>query len=761
MMKTNSPGLYFLIAVLLFFTACGRFNENPREPIDYVNPYIGSIGHLLTATTPDVQLPRGMVRLLPLTTPGIRDTYLADEIYGFSVRSLSNDFAMGDFLINATMGKLNTDPGKNASHFDHDNEVATPYYYSVRLEDFNSDAEFTASDHSAIFRFTFPESDSSNILLTVTRDGSVVKVDDGIRGFLISPYGREKGRKLYFNCIFSKSPKATGSWSADTIISGETETDGKNTGIYTVFSTSEGEQLLVKTGFSYISPEQAGQNLLNEIPGWDFNSVKKKGKEVWNDALSRIKIRGGTESERVMFYTALYRVFGRKTTNVTEYGEYYSIYDDRVHETEGHDFYQLGESWGSCRSLFPLGLILEPERQDDIINSYIRAYEQCGFLGDAALNRRVMIGRHEAVTIADAYFKGFRGFDAEIAFTGMKNNATNVTMIPWRNGPLTEIDSVYFMKGFFPALPRGADEWVPEVHSFEKRQAVAVTLEHCWDDWCLAQMAKSLNRNDDYDYFMRRSDNYRNLYDARIGFMAPKTADGNWVFDENGLDPVWSGGQGGRDYYTETNAWTYTFHVQQDIPGLTELFGGKENLSAKLDALFCEQFGGRGSKFEFLKQFPDMTGLIGQYHQGNQPGYHIPYLYNYSGEPWKTQKIVRDIMNIWYGDTPLGICGDEDEGETSSWFVFSSMGFFPVCPGKPVYDIGSPLFRKVTIDVGNGRKFVIKAGNVSPGYKYIRSASLNGKPLNNPWFSHSDLLKGGKLILQMDKVPNKNWGTDQ
>ena len=308
-------------------------------------------------------------------------------------------------------------------------------------------------------------------------------------------------------------------------------------------------------------------------------------------------------------------------------------------------------------------------------------------------------------------------------------------------------------------MPQGAVEWVPQVHSFEKRQAVSVTLEHCWDDWCLAQMAKSLNKTDDYDYFIRRSKNYLNLYDDRIGFMAPKTADGNWVFDEDGLDPVWSGGQGGRDYYTETNAWTYTFHVQQDIPGLIDLMGGKTNLSAKLDDLFQEQFGGRGSKYEFLRQFPDMTGLIGQYHQGNQPGYHIPYLYNYSGEPWKTQKIVREIMKIWYNDTPLGICGDEDEGETSSWFVFSSMGFFPVCPGKPVYDIGSPLFRKVTVDVGNGRKFIIKARNVSSKNKYIRSASLNGQPLNNPWFSHSNLSEGGKLVLQMGPFPNKSWGS--
>ena len=273
-------------------------------------------------------------------------------------------------------------------------------------------------------------------------------------------------------------------------------------------------------------------------------------------------------------------------------------------------------------------------------------------------------------------------------------------------------------------------------------------------------MAKSLNRKADYDLFMKRSYNYKNLYDPGIGFMAPKTADGKWVFNEKKLDPVWSGGQGGRDYYTETNAWTYTFHVQHDVPGLISIMGGREKFVTKLDALFQEQFGGRGSKFEFLNQFPDGTGLIGQYNHGNQPGFHISYLYNYAGEPWKTQRRVRDIMKIWYNDGPLGICGDEDEGEISSWYVFSAMGFYPVCPGRAVYDIGSPIFEKVTISIGNNKTFIIEARDVSAKNKYIQSANLNGKPLNSPWFNHSDLANGGTLVLQMGPRPNKDWGAN-
>jgi predicted alpha-1,2-mannosidase len=319
---------------------------------------------------------------------------------------------------------------------------------------------------------------------------------------------------------------------------------------------------------------------------------------------------------------------------------------------------------------------------------------------------------------------------------------------------------VYLNKGFFPALRLGEKEWVPRVHGFEKRQSVSVTLEHSLDDWCLAQMAKALNKKVDYDYFLKRSLNYQNLYDPRVGFMAPKSADGNWVFNEKTFDPIWSGGQGGRDYYTETNAWTYTFQVQHDVAGLIRLMGGNNLFVSKLDALFQEQFGGKGLKFEFLKQFPDGTGLIGQYNHGNQPGFHISYLYNYAGKPWKTQRRVRDIMKIWYHDGPLGICGDEDEGEISSWYVFSAMGFYPVCPGRPVYDIGSPIFEKITIQVGNHKTFQIEARDVSSKNKYIQSALLNGEPLNTPRFMHTDLVKGGTLVLQMGPRPNVAWGID-
>ena len=745
----------------MFFLICFTELVYCQDPVDYVNPNIGTIGHLLTATTPDVQLPRGMIRLIPRTTPGIRDVYLADKITSFSAISLSNDFSggLGMFSLMATTGNIKIDEAANASRFDHDSEKATPYYYSVVLEDYDIEVEYTATEHSAYYKFIFPENDNSNIFLSMSLNAELKIVGDKvIEGY--QTFGRNRGmeKKMYFHAEFSKPIKTYGGWTGSEVSPGAKERKGNNIGVYTSYSTSKSEIVQVKAGFSYISIEQARDNLEKEIADWSFERVKNNGREVWNKALSKIRIKGGTESQRTIFYTALYRVLGRKTINITEYGKYFSSFDNKVHMTDGHDFYQLGESWGSSRSLYPLGLILEPERQNDIVRSYIRMYEQRGWLGDAALERRVMIGRHETATITDAYMKGFRDFDVEKAYEAMKKNAIEATMIPWRNGPVTELDSVYFEKGFFPALSLGEKEWVPRVDRFEKRQSVSVTLEHCWDDWCLAQMAKSLNKRADYDFFMKRSYNYKTLYDPTIGFMAPRTADGKWVFNEKKLDPVWSGGQGGRDYYTETNAWTYTFHVQHDVAGLINLVGGNDKFVAKLDALFQEQFGGRGSKYEFLNQFPDGTGLIGQYNHGNQPGFHISYLYNYAGEPWKTQRRVRDIMKIWYNDGPLGICGDEDEGEISSWYVFSAMGFYPVCPGHAVYDIGSPIFDKVTISVGENKTFIIEARDVSLKNKYIQSANLNGEPLNLPWFNHSDLVNGGTLVLQMGPSPNKEWG---
>jgi predicted alpha-1,2-mannosidase len=530
---------------------------------------------------------------------------------------------------------------------------------------------------------------------------------------------------------------------------------GDRIGFVTDSPSSAGESIEVRVGISYISTEQARRNLEREIPAWNFERVKSDTRALWNKSLDAISTVGGTERQRTIFYTALYRSLGRMT-DITEDGKYFSGFDHAVHDAQGHDYYVDDGLWDTYRSLHPLQLLLDPKRQEDMIRSYISMYEQSGWMPSfpsAAGEQAVMIGHHVDAFILDTYQKGYRDFDAEKAYEAMRKNATQATMLPWSRGPLTSLDKIYFDKGFFPALSVGERETVPEVTP-ERRQSVSVTLENSYDDWCVAQFAKALGKHEDEVYFNKLAHNYENVFNPAIGFMAPKDADGKWI---EPFDPKLGGGQGGRDYFTEVDSWLYTFSVQHDVPGLIHLFGGRGPFNAKLDRLFVEQYG--TSKFEFLGQFPDATGLVGLYAQGNEPSFHIPYLYDFSGQPWKTQRRVRQLMDVWYDDTPLGIPGDDDGGATSSWYVFSAIGFYPVCPGMPVYEIGSPIFEKSVVHLANGKQFTIVAHHVSAQNKYIQSAQLNGKPLNKPWFDHSDVANGGTLTLEMVDHPNVQWGS--
>ncbi|MCK5277342.1 MAG: glycoside hydrolase family 92 protein, partial [Cyclobacteriaceae bacterium] len=366
-----------------------------------------------------------------------------------------------------------------------------------------------------------------------------------------------------------------------------------------------------------------------------------------------------------------------------------------------------------------------------------------------------MNGFHSTIMILDAWRKGVRDFDVQVAYEAMKKNALEETMVPWRNDPACELDTFYYENGYFPALHPGEQETVALVHSFEKRQAVAVTLGHSYDDWALAQMAKELGKMDDYKFFSERANNYKNLYWKEKGFFMPKDKNGNWI----DIDPKFDGGMGGRDYYDENNGWTYLWNVQQDIPGLQKLMGGVDIFEQRLDQLFRENLG--RSTYALNARFPDFTGIVGQFSMGNEPSFHIPYLYNLTGSPWKTQKKIRMLLNTWFKDNIFGIPGDEDGGGMSAFVVFSSMGFYPITPGVPVYTIGSPVFSKVTINLPNEKKFVISAPGCSVKNKYIQSAKFNGKNLDGPWFTHDDLMNGGTLELVMGAYPNREWGTNK
>jgi predicted alpha-1,2-mannosidase len=741
-----------VLSAILGSGAFGSTAQSPKEPVDYVSPNIGGIGILLTATIPYVQYPHGMARLYPVTTPGITDRYLADKIYGFPA---------GPALLMASVGTDGTRPADYASDFDHDFEAATPYYYEADLQTWGIRAELTPTREAAYYRFTFPASEHGHLVFSLRDDAEIsvvgptaVQGSERVGGSVAKLVDGNGETRQYFYAEFSRPLDSWRTWQNGRMTH-EAHQAGSEIGFVTDSATTPGEVVEVRVGVSYISAEQAQRNLQREIPGWNFDEVKTQTRDVWNHTLGAIRIAGGSERQRTIFYTALYRSLCGMT-DITEDGRYFSGYDHTVHGAGGHDFYVDDGLWDSFRSRHPLQTLLDAQEQEDEVRTYIRMYQQSGWMPSfpsVAGEQAVMIGHHAAEFIADLYEKGYRDFDVEQAYRAIRKNATETTLLPWSRDSLTSLDHVYFDKGFFPALAAGEKETVPQVTP-ERRQAVSVTIENSYDDWCVAELAKALGKQDDAAYFTRLAHNYQNVFNPAIDFMAPKSADGNWV---EPFDPKLGGGQGGRDYFTEVNSWLYTFGVQHDVAGLIHLFGSRDAFNQRLDRLFVEQYD--TSKWHFLDQFPDATGLVGLYAQGNEPSFHIAYLYDFSGQPWKTQRRVRELMDLWYGNGPLGIPGDDDGGETSSWYVLSAMGFYPVCPGSPAYEIGSPIFAKTTIRMGNGKDFTIIADRVSARNKYIQSAMLNGKPLDKPWFQHADIADGGTLALEMGDTPNTSWGS--
>lgn len=686
---------------------------------DYVDPYIGSIGHMLTATQPLVHLPHCMAQIRPVLDERIGDKYLAPVIYGFP----------------ANKGLMMPDAGDEpafCSVFDHDFECVRCYKGSVLLEDSGITAEYTVTEHCAVYRFTYPASRTAHLRTALSAEGRLEYAEGLITGEEVC-----EGVPRCFAASLSHQP----------------ETCQKQDNAL-MMTFAPGVTLEVKVGFSYIDRQQAAFNLQQETGILGFDEIAARAQSIWDETLGRIEVEGGSEQQKRIFYTSLYRVHQRMI-NISEYGRYYSAFDHCVHEDDT-DFYTNDGLWDTYRGAHPLQLLLDPKRQTDMIRSYLRMYSQSGWMPSfPALSgdRGVMIGKHSTAMITDAYIKGLRDFDAELAWEAMVKNEEEATKLPWALEPINEFDQCYFEKGFFPALPEGEKEWIPAVHSFENRQCVSVTLETCYDEWCLSRFGSELGKAEAQRY-AGRAQNYRQVFNKEIGFMAPRLADGSWV---PGFDPKLSGGQGGRAYFAECNSWTYTLHVQHDVEGLAQLMGGKKALEKYLDQMFVEQYS--TYKFNFLAQFPDETGLIGQFCMGNEPSFHIPYLYNRTGQPWKAQRKLREIMRLWYSDTPLGICGDEDGGAMCAWYVFSAMGFYPVCPGKPEYDIGSPVFESVRIHLDGGKTFTIRAEGNTEKTKYIQSAALNGQPYDAAQLQHSDIMAGGELVLVMGERPNKEWAS--
>jgi predicted alpha-1,2-mannosidase len=719
----------------VFFSSNSAYTQAENiDNIKYVDPQIGGVAPFLEPTKTRMHLPNSMVRMYP-----DRKDYKDDQIKSFplTTRKHRSDPL---FCLLPVSGNLSENLVP-VSAWDQELEVAHPYYYSTWLEDFNVTLEFSPGEKTGFYRFNYGNKETRKLFLKklsgvdwkLNEDGSLT----GTESFA--------GMKAYAYGVFD----VKGDFA-------QVKTGKNTTNSWITWNNTELKQINFKYGISFISMEQAKNNLEKEIPDWDFDKLKYTAKEKWSNVLNQIEVEGGTEAHRRSFYTALYRSYERMI-NITEDGKYYSNYDKQIHSGE-QNFYADDWVWDTFLALHPLRYILKPEMESDMIASYVRMYQQSGWLpqfpqidGDAP----PMNGFHSTIMILDAYRKGIKNFDINVAYEAMKKNSLEGTMVPWRLGAASPLDKLAIKLGYFPALHPGEKETEPLVDSFEKRQAVAVTLAQSYDDWALAQLAKDLGKEQDYEYFSKTAKNYKNLYWKEKGFFMPKDAAGNWI----DIDPKFDGGMGGRDYYDENNGWTYLWNVQQDILGLQKLMGGRDTFEARLDQMFREDLG--RSVYALNARFPDFTGIVGQFSMGNEPSFHIPYLYNLTKSPWKAQKKIRTLLNTWFKDNIFGIPGDEDGGGMSAFVVFSSMGFYPITPGIPVYTIGSPLFSKIKINLPNGKVFTINAPNCNEKNKYIQKASLNGKNLEGPWFTHEDLVNGGTLELEMGSYPNKTWGASE
>jgi len=725
-MKNYFAQLFTISAVCLASLA--------QAQVEYVDPTIGGQGFMLEPTRPTVSLPNQMVRVYP-----VRRDQLDDQIHSFPLTIVSHRMGELFWLMPGDGEQVWNRPQT------YDQEVETPYYYSTRFDDSLVQVEFTPTARCGDFRFTFPDGQPVVLLANRLAGGFSSAGDNAVSGVENIP-GQEMSPGVMHAYVY-------GEFSAPVNI--ETNSDNGRHLVVTALDARE-KHLEFRYGISFISVAQAKKNLAEEIPARNFDKIKSAAKDRWNQVLGQIQVTGGTPEQKRVFYTSLYRCYERMIS-ITEDGQYYSAFDHQVHQ-DARPFYVDNWLWDTYRALEPLQTLLNPEMEADKLQSFVRMFEQSGWMPTFAVlwgNHECMTGNPIAPWTADAWAKGITNFDVATAYAGIRKNSVEGTWLPWRRGPKTSLDDFFAAHGYMPALHPDEKETVERVHPFEKRQAISVTEAQSYDDWCAAQLARDLGKDSDYDFFLKRAGDYKNVFRQDKGHVWPKDADGNWI---EPFDPGWSGGMGGRDYTTENNGYTYDWDVQHDLPGLFQLMGGRAQAEAKLDQLFREGLG--RSKYEFWSKFPDASGLVGQFSMGNEPSFHTPYIYNYLGAPWKTQKRVRMLLDTWFTDTTLGIPGDEDGGGMTAFVVFSMMGFYPVTPGVPVYDLASPVFDRVTIKLHNGKTFSIVCQNNSHDNKYIQSIKLNGKPQSRVWIKHADVIKGGTLELQMGNTPNKKLGAD-
>lgn len=716
-----------------------------RHPVDMPLPMVGTGGH--GHAFPGAAVPFGMVQLSPDTPlegwDGSSGYHYSDNaIRGFSHTHLSGTGVgcLGDILLTPTVGEVRLEAGTPGngyvSRFSHTNEIATPGYYRVFLDDPKVTAELTATERCGFHRYTFPAAQDAHFILDLVHGvgNSPVEAtlniesDRRISGSRISN-GWGGRRAAYFVMEFSKPFSGFGiEKDKERLAEGTKAATGRRIKAFFNYATRADEQVLVRVGISGTSVEGARKNLEAELAGVAFDKVRKNTVSKWRGLLDTVKFESFDERIRSTFYANLY-LSSQAPILFNDVDGTYRGMDRKNHSTPGFQNYTIFSLWDTYRAEHPLLALLQPGRINDMVNSMIAEYEESGLHTTPIWplwgnETWCMIGYHSIPVIVDAYFKGFRGYDVEKAYRAMRDTAMQD-----RNG----LDT--YKKLGYVASQKGA-------------QATSKTIEYAFDDWCLAKMAEDLGHKEDAELFYKRCSNYRNHFDRTVGFFRGRKADGSWrvPFVENAHVG---------DEYTEADPWQYALAVQHDVPGMIDLYGGEEGFLKKLDGLFS-------ADSTIQSDIPDITGLIGQYSHGNEPCHHVIYLYNYAGAPYKAQQRLREVMSTLYDDTPTGQCGNVDCGQMSAWYLFSALGFYPVNPNSGIYAIGSPLATKAEIKLDKkhygGRTFKVIAENNSKENIYIQSASLNGKALSRPWIKHEEILNGGTLRFVMGSKPNMEWG---
>ncbi len=756
MKKKNIIALLALLFITVNQMASAQENYLlNQEPIDYVSILVGTQSkYELSAgnTYPAIARPWGMNFWTPQTRKmgdGWQYTYTDDKIRGFKQTHQPspwmNDY--GQFSILPMTDKLIFDENERASWFSHKAEIAKPNYYSVYLADYNVKTEITPTERAAIFRFTFPETDKSYVVVDAFDKGSSIEVipeKNAVIGYTTRNSGGVPDNfKNYFVMVFDKPFDYKNTVTNGKINKDVLKAQDNHVGAIIGFVTKKDEKIIARVASSFISYEQAWQNL-NEVTNKDFDTVMAEGRDEWNDVLGRIEVEDDNVDNLRTFYSTLYRslLFPRKFHEVTAAGEivHYSPYNGEV--LPGYMFTDTG-FWDTFRALFPLLNLIYPSMNEQMQEGLVNTYKESGFLPEWASpgHRGVMIGNNSSSVVADAYLKGLRGYDIETLYQAMLHGTNHVHPKVSSTGRLGY--EYYNKLGYVP-------------YDVKINENAARTLEYSYADWTIYKLAKALKKPQaEIDLFAKRSQNYRNLFSTEYNLMRGKNEDGTF---QSPFSPTKWG-----DAFTEGNSWHYTWSVFHDTQGLINLMGGNKQFVNMLDSVFIMPPIFDDSYYgQVIHEIREMQIMnMGQYAHGNQPIQHMVYLYNFASEPWKSQYWSREVMDKLYSAAPDGYCGDEDNGQTSAWYVFSALGFYPVCPGTDQYVVGSPLFNKVTVKLENGKKLEINAPNNHPSRRYISSMKLNGKDYTKNYLTHEDLLNGAKIDIEMSETPNKQRGINK